>query len=249
MASAEGSLQLLSELKALRRCFLRAALGFLIALAVLAPFTREIFHAVALPLLAALPPGQALMSVGVISPVMAPLKVLCFASLLASLPNTLFQIWLFAAPGLYRSEKRRAAAFVLCALALAIAGGCYCYFAVLGLVLGFIAAQAPGFISFAPDVGAYLDFVLRMLMAFALAFQTPAAVVLLARTGAVGLARLKRSRRYVIIGAFTISAVLTPPDVLSQLLLALPLCLLYELGLMIASITCRRKAVAMTAGA
>lgn len=237
-----SGIELLSELKALRRCFLRAALGFLVALAALAPFSMDIFHAVALPLLSALPPGQALMSVGVIAPVMAPLKVLCFAAAFASLPNTLLQIWLFIAPGLYRSERRRAAAFVLCALLLAVSGACYCYFAVLGLVLGFIAAQAPDFVSFAPDVGAYLDFVLRMLLAFALAFQTPAAVVLLARSGAVGLARLRRSRRYVIVGAFALSAVLTPPDVLSQLLLALPLCLLYELGLAAAAVSCRRKA-------
>lgn len=232
---------LLSELKALRRCFIRCVVGFLIALAALAPFSKEIFHAFALPLLSALPPGQALMSVGVIAPVMAPLKVLCFAAAFVSLPNTLYQIWSFSAPGLYRAEKRKAALFVLCALALAVAGACYCYFAVLGLVLGFIASQAPGFISFAPDVSAYLDFVLRMVLAFALAFQTPAAVVLLAKTGAVGLARLKKSRRVVIIGAFVLAAVLTPPDVLSQLLLALPLCLLYEAGLILASLACRSR--------
>jgi sec-independent protein translocase protein TatC len=240
----DAQIRLLSELKALRRCFLRSVIGFLIALAALAPFTKEIFHAIALPMLAALPSGQALLSVGVISPVMAPLKVLCLAAAFASLPNTLYQIWSFAAPGLYRDEKRKALLFVGSALLLALAGAAYCQFAVLGVVLGFISSNAPEFVSFAPDIGAYLDFVLRMTFAFALAFETPAAVVLLSRVGAVGLPRLRRARRFVIVGAFAVSAVLTPPDVLSQLLLALPLCLLYEAGLIAASLTCRTRAKA-----
>lgn len=234
---SEG-IRILSELKALRRCFIRAIIGFVIAIAALSPFTNEIFSFVALPLISALPRGQALMSVGVITPVLAPLKVLLFAAIFLSLPNTLWQIWAFVSPGLYKKEKRRAVVFVVCALMLALTGSAYCYFTVLKLVLGFIASVSPQFVTFAPDINAYLDFVLHMTMAFALSFETPAVVVLLCRSGAVGIARLRKSRRYVIIGAFTLSAVLTPPDVLSQLMLALPLCLLYEAGLIAASIVC-----------
>ena len=229
----------LSNLMQLRSAVLRSALGFLIAMIVIFPFMDEIFNFACTPLLSALPKGTSLLAVGVVSPVMGPLRTVLFAALILSLPWILLQIWYFVAPGLYRKEKKATLLFLISAVSMFSLGTAYCYF----VVFPFIASFAPSAVSFAPDVDAYLSFMLRMFAAFGLTFETPVAVFCLVKFSLVSVDRLKKIRRYVLVGSFAVAAVLTPPDVTSQLLLALPLTLLYELGVMIASFGIRKPKV------
>lgn len=231
----------LSNLMQLRRTLLRSALGFLIAMIVIFPFMDEIFEFACAPLLKALPKGTSLLAVGVISPVMGPLRTVFFAALCLSLPWTLLQIWLFVAPGLYRKEKKATLLFLFSAVSMFSMGTAYCYFVVFRFLFPFIASFAPAAVNFAPDVDAYLSFMLRMFAAFGLTFETPVAVFCLVKFSLVSVEKLKKIRRYVLVGAFAVAAVLTPPDVTSQLLLALPLALLYEFGVMLASLGTRKS--------
>lgn len=233
----------LSNLMQLRSALLRSALGFFIAVIVIFPFMDEIFNFACTPLLSALPKGTSLLAVGVVSPVMGPLRTVLFAALILSLPWILLQIWYFVAPGLYRKEKKATLLFLLSAVSMFSLGTAYCYFVVFRFLFPFIASFAPAAVSFAPDVDAYLSFMLRMFVAFGLTFETPVAVLCLVKFSLVSVDRLKKIRRYVLVGSFAVAAVLTPPDVTSQLLLALPLTLLYELGVMLASFGIRTKAL------
>ena len=183
------------------------------------------------------------MAVGVVSPVMGPLRTVLFAALILSLPWILLQIWYFVAPGLYRKEKKATLLFLLSAVSMFSLGTAYCYFVVFRFLFPCIASFAPAAVSFAPDVDAYLSFMLRMFVAFGLTFETPVAVFCLVKFSLVSVDRLKKIRRYVLVGSFAVAAVLTPPDVTSQLLLALPLTLLYELGVMLASFGIRTNAL------
>ncbi len=233
----------LSNLMQLRSALLRSALGFFIAVIVIFPFMDEIFNFACTPLLSALPKGTSLLAVGVVSPVMGPLRTVLFAALILSLPWILLQIWYFVAPGLYRKEKKATLLFLLSAVSMFSLGTAYCYFVVFRFLFPCIASFAPAAVSFAPDVDAYLSFMLRMFVAFGLTFETPVAVFCLVKFSLVSVDRLKKIRRYVLVGSFAVAAVLTPPDVTSQLLLALPLTLLYELGVMLASFGIRTKAL------
>ncbi len=231
----------LSHLIELRQRIVRAALSVLIVFLALTPFMREIFDLLSQPLLVALPAGTKLLATGVVTPFMVPLKVTLFVAFLIALPYVLYQAWAFVAPGLYQHEKKLAAPMIFSSVLMFFLGMAYCYFIVFGFVFRFIAGFAPSTVNVAPDIEAYFSFVLGMFLAFGLTFEVPIVVVLLARFGIADAEQLKVARPYVIVGAFIVAAIFTPPDVLSQLLLAIPLCLLYELGIFLARFVGRRK--------
>ncbi len=237
----EGEQSFISHLIELRQRLVRAALSILVIFLALSPFMKDIFDLLSRPLMVALPVGTKLLATGVITPFMVPLKVTLFTAFLLALPYVLYQVWSFVAPGLYRHEKRLALPIIATSIFMFFLGMTYCYFVVCAFVFKFIAGFAPISVAVAPDIEQYFSFVLGMFLAFGLAFETPIAVVLLARFGIASVEKLKAARPYVIVGSFIVAAVVTPPDVLSQLLLAIPLCLLYELGLQIARLVAKPK--------
>ena len=224
----------LSHLIELRQRLVRASVAVLIVFVGMTPFMRNIFDYLSQPLMTALPEGTKLLATGVITPFMVPLKVTLFCAFVVALPYVLYQAWAFVAPGLYRHEKRFALPIIASSVAMFLLGMSYCYFVVFGFVFKFIAGFAPASVSVAPDIEAYFSFVLGMFLAFGLTFEVPIIVVLLARFGIASVDKLKAARPYVIVGAFIVAAIFTPPDVLSQMLLAIPLCILYELGIQLA---------------
>jgi sec-independent protein translocase protein TatC len=230
-ASPPQEESLISHLVELRTRLVRAAIAILLVFVALSPFMKQIFDALSAPLMVALPPGSKLLATGVIAPFMVPLKVTLFAAFLLALPYVLFQVWAFIAPGLYKHEKRLALPLIVSSLAMFALGMAYCYFVVFRMVFTFIAGFAPESVNFAPDIDSYFGFVISMFIAFGLTFEVPIVVMVLNRTGIASLDKLKQARPYVIVGAFIIAAIVTPPDVLSQLLLAIPLVLLYQVGL------------------
>ena len=181
--------------------------------------------------MAHLPAGATMIATSVISPFMVPLKIMLMAAFLIALPVVLYQVWAFVAPGLYSHEKKMVLPLVVSSTLLFFAGVAFCYFLVFGKVFSFIQSFAPKSITAAPDIEAYLGFVLSMFLAFGLAFEVPIAVVVLVRIGVVTIEQLRRFRGYFIVVAFVIAAIVTPPDVISQLALAIPMCLLYEIGI------------------
>lgn len=200
------------------------------------PGLAEIYDLLALPMMRTLPEGTHMIATGVITPFLVPLKVGLMAAFMLALPYVLYQVWAFVAPGLYSHEKRFALPLVLSSTVLFLAGVAYCYFLVFNWVFRFIIQFAPRSITPAPDIEAYLNFVLTMFVAFGVTFEIPLVEVVLVRTGMVTVAKLKDIRSYVIVGAFVVAAVVTPPDVVSQLLLAIPMCLLYEFGIVLAQV-------------
>jgi sec-independent protein translocase protein TatC len=222
----------------LRDRLIRAVAAIGIAAMVLAVFPGpgELYDILAQPLVAHLPKGATLIATSVISPFMVPLKIMLMAAFLLALPVVLYQVWAFVAPGLYAHEKKLVLPLVVSSTVLFLVGVAFCYFFVFGQVFKFIQGFAPKSITAAPDIEAYLSFVLTMFLAFGLAFEVPVAVVVLARMGVVSVQKLKEFRGYFVVLAFVIAAVVTPPDVVSQLALAIPMCLLYELGIWAAQI-------------
>jgi sec-independent protein translocase protein TatC len=218
------------------RSRLMKAVGAVIAVFIVLfiwPGASFIYDLLAAPMLATLPPGTRMIATGVITPFMVPVKVTMLAAFVISLPIVLYQAWAFVAPGLYLHEKRLAMPLIISSTLLFIAGMAFCYFFVFKTVFHFIAEFAPQSITPAPDIEAYLGFVMTMFLAFGITFEVPVAVVLLLQTGIVSLDKLRSARGYVVVGAFIIAAVVTPPDIVSQFMLAVPLVLLYELGLQI----------------
>jgi len=205
----------------------------ILACAVLSVFPgpAALYDWLAAPLVAHLPAGSKLIATSVISPFMVPLKILLLAAFMLSLPYTLYQLWAFVAPGLYMHERRLVLPLVVSSTVLFFIGVAFCYFFVFGQVFKFIQGFAPKSITAAPDIEAYLSFVLTMFIAFGLAFEVPIVVVVLARLGIVSVQKLRDFRSYFIVVAFIIAAIVTPPDVVSQLALAVPMCLLYEVGI------------------
>lgn len=236
MSAPEQEEGFLSHLVELRTRLVRAALSVLVVFLVLWPFMRPIFDLLSRPMIAALPQGAKLLATGVITPFLVPLKVTLFAAFLLALPFVLYQAWAFVAPGLYQHEKRLALPVLVSSVVMFFAGIAYCYFVVFGVVFRFITGFAPENVNVAPDIEQYFDFVIRMFIAFGLAFEVPIAVMLLVRLGVTSVAKLRHVRPYVIVGAFVVAAIVTPPDVLSQMLLALPLWLLYELGVLLGTL-------------
>jgi sec-independent protein translocase protein TatC len=231
----------LTHLIELRQRLVRAALAVVIVFLALTPFMKEIFDLLSQPMMAALPAGSKLLATGVITPFMVPLKVTLFVALLIALPYVLWQTWAFVAPGLYKHEKKLAAPLIASSCVMFGLGMAYCYFIVFGFVFKFIAGFAPVSVNVSPDIEAYFSFVMGMFLAFGMTFEVPIIVVLLARFGIASIEKLKQARPYVVVGAFIVAAVFTPPDVLSQLLLAIPLCVLYELGIFLARFVVKPK--------
>lgn len=222
---------------------LGAVLGVFVLL-FLWPGAASIYDFLAAPLLHALPEGTRMIATGVITPFMVPMKVTALLAFMVALPYVLFQSWAFVAPGLYEHEKKLAVPIIVASTLLFLIGVAFCYYFVFGTVFKFINDFAPKSITPAPDIEAYFSFVITMFLAFGLTFEIPIVVIILVRAGVVSIDSLKMARPYVIVGAFVVAAVVTPPDVLSQFMLALPMCLLYEAGLFFARfITVRQKDV------
>ena len=215
------------------------AVGIVAAVLAVWPGPGALYDLLAAPLVAHLPKGATLIATSVISPFMVPLKILLMAAFLIALPVVLWQVWAFVAPGLYSHEKKLVLPLVISSTLLFFAGVAFCYFFVFGQVFSFIQGFAPKSITAAPDIEAYLSFVLTMFIAFGAAFEVPIAVIVLARMGIVSIEKLKEFRGYFIVLAFIIAAVITPPDVVSQLALAIPMCLLYEAGIWAAQLFIR----------
>ncbi len=218
------------------------AVGAVAAVLFLYPGPGALYDVLAAPLVAHLPKGATLIATSVISPFLVPLKILLMSAFLIALPVVLYQLWAFVAPGLYSHEKKLVLPLVVSSTLLFFIGVGFCYFFVFGQVFKFIQSFAPKSITAAPDIEEYLSFVLTMFIAFGAAFEVPIAVIILVRMGVVTIAQLKDARPYLIVGAFIVAAVVTPPDAVSQLLLAGPMCLLFELGIFFARFAAKRKA-------
>jgi sec-independent protein translocase protein TatC len=234
MSDAQESF--MSHLVELRQRLVRAVAAVLALFVVLFiwPGSGYIYDLLAAPLMSALPQGAKMIATGVITPFMVPVKVTALAAFLVALPYVLYQAWAFVAPGLYEHEKKLALPLVVSSTALFLLGISFCYYFVFGKVFAFIHDFAPKSITPAPDIEAYFSFVITMFLAFGVTFEIPIVVIVLVRMGLVSIEKLKDARPYVIVGAFVVAAVVTPPDVLSQFMLAVPMCLLYEAGIIMA---------------
>ena len=222
-----------SHLIELRDRLVRSLIAVGIAFAALSyyPGPGGLYDLLASPLVASLPQGTTLIATNVISPFLVPLKITLMAAFMVALPIVLYQVWAFVAPGLYNHEKRLVLPLVVSSTLLFFGGVAFCYFFVFRKVFAFIQSFAPKSITAAPDIEAYLGFVMTMFIAFGAAFEVPIVVVVLARMGIVSVEKLRAFRGYFVVVAFIVAAVITPPDVVSQLALAIPMCLLYEVGI------------------
>lgn len=241
IAQAEGEETFISHLVELRNRLVRASIGIAIVCGVLLlwPGPARIYDFLAAPMLASLPAGAKMIATGIASPFLVPMKVTLVLALLIALPWVFYQAWAFIAPGLYAHEKRLVLPLVVSSSLLFVAGVAFCYFLVFGRVFHFITEFSPSSIAVMPDVENYLDFVMSMCLAFGAAFEVPVVVVILVRMGLVSVEKFKSMRRYAVVVAFVISAVVTPPDAVSMLALAIPMCLLFEVGLLLAPVFVR----------
>ena len=235
-----GESSLIDHLIELRSRLLRALVGLGIALAAVLPFSNRLYGWFARPLLDKLPQGAQLIAVEVASPFFAPLKLALFAAVMITMPWLLYQAWAFVAPGLYKREKKLALPLLVSAVLLFYAGCAFAFFIVLPAVFGFLAAIKPEGVAMMTDINAYLDFVLVIFLAFGASFQLPVALVILVALGWVTPDQLRAGRGYAIVGIFVLAAIITPPDVVSQLMLAIPMCLLYEAGIIASRMLGRR---------
>lgn len=229
----DASENFITHLVELRTRLLRAVVVLLAVFICLFPWASDLYALLAQPLLAKLPKGGQMIATEVTTPFFVPLKVAMMAALLISLPYILYQIWRFVAPGLYAHEKRLVAPLIFSSTLLFLCGMAFAYFVVFPVVFGFITASTPQGVAVMTDIDKYLSFVLGMFVAFGVTFQVPVAVVLLVRMGVVTIEKLREIRSYVIVGAFVVGAIFTPPDVVSQFMLAIPLWLLYEAGIVV----------------
>ncbi|KQT41070.1 MULTISPECIES: twin-arginine translocase subunit TatC [unclassified Methylophilus] len=223
----------ISHLIELRNRLLRAVIGLLLIFVGLFPFADKLYSLLAAPLLAKLPQGAQMIATAVTTPFFVPMKVTMLAAFLVALPWILYQCWAFVAPGLYAHEKRMMLPLLVASLFLFFIGMAFAYFAVFPVVFGFLIGSAPQGVAVMTDIAEYLDFVIGLFMAFGFAFEVPVAVVLMALMGWVTLEQLKEARGYVVVGAFVVGAIFTPPDIVSQFMLAIPLWILYESGLLV----------------
>ena len=234
-ADADASGRLLDHLIELRTRLLRAVAGLVLVFVALLPFANRLYALLALPLLDKLPKGGQLIATEVASPFFAPLKLAFFVALVIAMPWLLYQLWAFVAPGLYKRERRLALPLLASALVLFYAGCAFAYFVVLPAVFTFLNKVTPVGVTMMTDISNYLDFVLMIFLAFGASFELPVALVILALLGWVTPKQLREWRGYAIVAIFVLAAVITPPDVVSQMLLALPMILLYEAGIIAAS--------------
>ena len=243
MGSAESDTEqsLIGHLVELRARLLRAVLAVLAVFLALLPFANRIYTLLAEPLRAKLPAGTQMVAIDVASPFLTPIKLALFVAPILAMPVVLYQLWAFVAPGLYRHEQKLARPLLASAVLLFYTGCAFAYFLVLPTVFGFLTGITPEGVAMMTDISRYLDFVLVLFLAFGFSFEVPVAVVILALLGWVSVEQLRAARSYVIVGAFVVAAVITPPDVVSQLLLAIPMCLLYEIGVLVARSIVRRS--------
>jgi len=234
--NAPGEETFISHLIELRDRLVKAIIGIGIVAACLFawPGPSQIYDFIARPMIASLPVGSKMIATGVISPFLVPMKVTLVIAIILALPWVFYQLWAFIAPGLYAHEKRLVMPLVVSSSALFMSGVAFCYFLVFGKVFKFIGDFAPQSIAVTPDIENYLDFVMSMCLAFGAAFEVPVVVVILVRMGIVSVEKLKEMRPYAVVSAFVFAAVVTPPDAVSMLALAIPMCLLFELGLIVA---------------
>lgn len=229
----------ISHLVELRNRVMKASIAIIIVFLCLMPWAGNIYDWLAMPMMLALPTGSKMIATGVITPFLIPVKVTLLLAFLIALPIVLYQAWAFIAPGLYTHEKKLIAPLVISSSLLFIIGVAFCYFFVFGVIFKFINEFAPKSISVAPDIESYFGFVMTLFIAFGMTFEVPIVVIVLVRMGVVTVEKLKEMRPYIIVGAFVIAAIVTPPDIMSQLLLAVPLCLLFEVGLILAPLFAR----------
>ncbi|MFZ1392341.1 MAG: twin-arginine translocase subunit TatC [Dokdonella sp.] len=230
----------LSHLIELRSRLLKAVAAVLVVLVALIPLANRLYAWLAKPLLEHLPAGGAMIATDVASPFFAPLKLAFFVALFLAMPFILFQIWSFVSPGLYKHERRLALPLLASSVLLFYIGCAFAYFLVLPAIFTFMTSVAPAGVAVMPDISRFLDFALVLFLSFGFCFEVPVALVILVAIGVTSPEQLVKGRPYAIVGAFVIAAVLTPPDVISQLLLAVPMCLLYEVGIVAARFVTRR---------
>lgn len=235
---------LMGHLLELRSRLLKAVVAVLLVFLALMPFANRLYAALAAPLLAQLPAGGQLVAIDVASPFFTPVKLAFFLAVVLAMPVLLYQAWAFVAPGLYQNEKRLARPLLWAAVLLFYIGCAFAYFLVLPAVFGFLAAITPEGVAMMTDISRYLDFVLVIFLAFGVSFELPVAVVVLVLLGVVTPAQLRELRGYVVVAIFILAAVITPPDVVSQLMLAIPMCLLYEIGILVSSMLRPTRAAA-----
>lgn len=232
---------LIGHLVELRSRLLRAVLAVLAVFLLLMPFASRIYTFLAAPLQAKLPAGAQMVAIDVASPFFVPIKLAFFTALVLAMPIVLYQLWAFVAPGLYRHEQRLARPLLVSSVLLFYIGCAFAYGLVLPVVFAFLTSVAPDGVTVMTDISRYLDFVLVLFLAFGFSFEVPVAVVILVLLGWVSLEQLREVRAYMIVGAFVVAAIITPPDVVSQLMLAIPMCLLYEAGLVVARVLSRPR--------
>jgi sec-independent protein translocase protein TatC len=230
----------LSHLIELRSRLLRAVVAVLLILVALIPLANKLYAWLAKPLIDHLPVGGAMIATDVASPFFAPLKLAFFVALFLAMPFILYQIWAFVSPGLYRHERKLAMPLLASSVVLFYTGCAFAYYLVLPAIFTFMTSVAPEGVAVMPDISRFLDFVLVLFLAFGFCFEVPVALVILVAIGVATPEQLVRSRPYTIVGAFVIAAILTPPDVISQLLLAIPMCLLYEVGIFASRLLAKR---------
>lgn len=224
----------ISHLMELRDRLLHVLIAVGVVFVFLFPFASELYDLLAYPMLRTLPEGTKMIATGVVTPFLIPVKVAAMVAFAVALPYVLYEAWAFIAPGLYAHEKRLVLPLVVASTILFFMGVAFCYFLVFGVVFDFVYKIAPKSISVAPDIENYLNFVLTLFIAFGVTFEVPIVVLMLVRMGVVSIEQLRNIRPYFIVGAFVVAAIVTPPDVISQLLLAIPMCLLFEVGLVAA---------------
>jgi sec-independent protein translocase protein TatC len=244
ISSEQGFMTHLIEL---RSRLLKAVAAVLVVLVALVPFANRLYTALAAPLVARLPQGAHLIATEVASPFITPLKLAFYTALFIAMPVIVYQLWAFVRPGLYRHEKRLAQPLLVAAVLLFYIGCAFAYFLVLPAAFRFLTAVTPQGVEMMTDITHYLDFVMMVFFAFGLCFEIPVAVVILAAVGIVDLAKLRSARRYAIVGAFAVSAIVTPPDITSMVMLAIPMCLLYELGLIAVRVLVKPREVSASA--
>ncbi|MCH9698313.1 MAG: twin-arginine translocase subunit TatC [Gammaproteobacteria bacterium] len=232
---------LLSHLIELRSRLLKATLFVFVVFGALAAYSNEIYNLIATPIIAHLPESSTMVATGVASPFLTPFKLTFIAAIFLSMPIILYQIWAFIAPGLYKHEKRLALPLLIFSILLFYGGVAFAFYVVFPLVFAFLSTAAPDGVAVIPDISAYLDFVLTIFFAFGLAFQVPIATIVVVAAGLVSRSDLAKMRSYVIVAAFVIGMLLTPPDVISQTLLAIPIWLLFELGLLLSWFFTKRQ--------
>ncbi|MCE5181364.1 MAG: twin-arginine translocase subunit TatC [Betaproteobacteria bacterium] len=232
----------ITHLIELRNRLIRALIAIGVVFVCLFPFAGDLYAILAHPLLAVLPKGGQMIATDVTTPFFVPMKVAMMASFVVALPYVLYQIWAFVAPGMYAHEKKLIAPLVVASTVLFLCGMTFAYFLVFPVVFGFVTSVAPEGVAVMTDINKYLDFVLTLFIAFGITFEVPVAVVVLVRMGVVSVEKLREIRPYIVVGAFVIGAIFTPPDVVSQIMLAVPLWLLYEAGIVVAAMMVKAAA-------